>query len=679
MEPISKQKSYLSVVSPFDGKSTGVRRFEIQSIIGKESLCDDFNYSLEISTKERMVESEFNQLLGGELTVCFDFKDQNDTPRERYINGVVYSLKEKGMSRFPLHSQIWRYQVELASWMSQLKSVKDCRIFYNNNNTALSIVTDLLSELGLTGFKTETQRTFPKREYVTMYNETYFDFIVRVLQEAGIIWRFEHEKDKHTLVLYDDAVNLPDCPSTGWAEKEAIKNFCKKTVYIPIEGVQTSSFDNQNPPVRLVNKPQNLSKNRLRHYEYPGNFQAREDGESKMDRLRTSFMGEKLLYEGASTIRALEAGKRFKLNAPTLPDLHSKPFLIRELSIEATEDMYTNQIIAMPGKHQFFYRSSERRAKPLIVGNQTAVVVGESNSANIHIDKLGSAMVRFHWDHHSPPNTGSAFIRNVMPAAGNNRGFIFHPNIGDEVVVKFEDGDPDRPLIVGRVYASFQRAPVKPGEKPEQSVIQPKDGVNANRILFDDKKDTENLEIRAKKDMNIKVGDNCTIDVERNWNVNCKNLEIKTTGNIVKGNMISLAKTAHHSAAGANISNSTGLAISEIAGTASDNEAGANTVNTTLGMIKNSAGGAVVSKSPLVLNTAVGDIIRSAEETVCDKGMMVVNTGTDLIDNHSVEKIGQDSKLAILTNAKNIYSKTGSQDSNEALMVKEEGNVVINK
>ncbi len=675
----TEQKSYLSVLSPFDEESRYTERFEIQSIVGKEKLCGNFTYDLEISTRERITESEFDQLVGNPLTVCFSFRDSSGKFRQRYINGLVYRLREKGMSRFPLAPQIWRYKVEISSWLKQLQAAKDCRIFQKQSNTALSIISDLLIELGFPAFKNETRIPYPKREYVTMYNESYFDFIVRLLQDEGILWRFEHEKGKHTLVFCDDSTMLPELSSTQWANGDDFQYFCKKETHVPVEAVQTTSFDSQNPPVRVVNKPDSLSGTQLRHFEYPGNFIDRSEGESKMDRLQTALTDEKILYTSASSIRALEAGKRFTLNLPTLPDLHQMSFLIRELSVNATEDSYSNEFTAMPSKNRFYYEFCDRCSKPVIHGNQTAMVVGEKNAANIHTNKLGSIMVRFHWDHHSPPNTGSAFVRNAMPAAGNHRGFIFNPNIGDEVVVKFEDGDPDRPLIMGRVYSSVQRAPVSPGQKPDQSIIQPKDGTNANRILFDDKTGSENLEFRAKKDMNIKVGRNLTINADRNWNVNCKNLDVTATGDFDSGNVISMAGLGIHTEAGKKISNMTRLAATEIAGSVSDNKAGCNTVNLTLGLMNTTSGGATVSKSPMIFNTATGDIILSGQEKVKNSGMMVVNTGSDLIDNAAPGKIEQEAKLAILSSTKNETNKIGDESKTKAMMVKNQGDMVINK
>ncbi len=159
-------------------------------MVGKEKLCGNFNYTLNISTKNRLTESEFDELIGGGLTVCFGFLDRSKKPKQRYINGIVYSLEELGMSRFPLVPQIWRYKIEISSWMNRLHAAKECRIFQNNSNTAISIVTDLLDELGCSCFRNETKRSYPKREYVTMYmyNESYYDFIVRLLQSLPSQW-----------------------------------------------------------------------------------------------------------------------------------------------------------------------------------------------------------------------------------------------------------------------------------------------------------------------------------------------------------------------------------------------------------------------------------------------------------------------------------------------------------
>ncbi|MBU3914564.1 type VI secretion system tip protein VgrG, partial [bacterium] len=540
-------------------------------------------------------------------------------------------------------------------------------------------VTDLLTELGMVDFKDETRQKYPKRDYVTQYAETYRDLVVRLLQSEFIIWRFEHTKDKHTLVLSDDSTALPEIPTSLWTGVDSFKSFCLKNSLVPIDGCQTAAFDYDNQPVKRVGKPEVSTGESLRRFEYPGDFIAREDGENKMKRRQVTVKSEELQYQGTSSIRMLEAGKRFTLLAPTLPEFHDQPFLIKDLTIEASAKSYLNSFIALPAKTPFYFSDADRIAKPQIAGNQTAVVVGTKNASDIKVDNQGRVMVRFHWDHHSPADTGSAFIRNAMPAAGARRGFIFNPNIGDEVVVAFEDGDPDKPIIIGRAYASNQRAAVSPEKTPEQSVIQPKEYNGANRILFDDKKGSENLEFRAKKDMNIKVGTDLNIDINDDLTILADNLEVTANGNILTGNIITLSGGEISSTAGGKISNMTGLIVANIVGGIEQNKAGSNAINIALGKVDSRSGGHTLSAAPTIFNTTAGSVELNGKGGVTNLGLIVANTAMELIENSSSGNVKQEAGLAIITNTKTEGNTFSDGSKTEALMVKDKGKMVINE
>ncbi len=670
---------YLTILSPLDEDVLRPRKLQIHKLRGSEGLCRDFSYTLDISSKERLLEEDFEKLVGGNLTVQIGLKDSVGKLKQRFINGMVFKLRELGMSRAPLMPEIWRYRVEISSWMKQLQYVKECRIFQKNNNTSLSIVTDLLTELGMADVQNDTTQDFPKRDYVTIYNETFYDFIIRLLQSEGIIWRFEHTKEKHILVLSDDSTKLPEIPTTLWTGVDAFKSFCLKNSLVPIEGCKTAAFDYDNQPVKRVGKPEVSTGESLRRFEYPGNFTEREDGEDKMKRQQTVIKSEELQYQGTSTIRMFEAGKRFTLLAPMLPEFHDSPFLIKDLMIEASEKSYKNTFTALPAKIHYFFSDKDRMEKPQIVGNQTAVVVGAKNAANIKVDKQGRVMVRFHWDHHSPDNTGSAFIRNAMPAAGSRRGFIFNPNIGDEVVVAFEDGDPDKPIIIGRVYSSSQRAAVSPEKNPEQSVIQPKEYKGANRILFDDKKGSENLEFRAKKDMNIKVGTDLNIDINDDLTILADNLEVTANGNVLTGNIITLSGGEITSTAGSKISNTTGLIVANVVGGIEQNKAGSNAINIALGKVDSRSGGHTLSVAPTIFNTTAGSVELNGKGGVTNLGLIVANTAMELIENSSSKNVSQKAELAIITKTKTEGNTFSDGSKTEALMVKDKGKMVINE
>ena len=671
----TNRSSYLTLNTPLDQSVKRGYKFNLRQLKGEETLCGDFSYELEVATPERLTEEDIDKLVGDKITVEIGY-DLNDKASFRYINGMVFKLRELGMSRAPLLPDVWQYQLEVGSWFKQLSFAKECRIFQKNNNTNLTIVTGLLTELGLRDFRDETERTLPKRNYVTIYNESYYDFIVRLLQEEGIIWRFEHTGKNHTLVFSDDTRSLPEIKKSSWLGADRMTGFCRRSRYNSLDGCQATDFEYDNPPEKLVGK---AGKSPFRHFEYPGNFTARNEGEEKINRLKSVYRSDELAFHGTSGIRVLEAGKSFKMESPMLPEVHAQAFIIKKLFIEATPVAYENAFVAWPAKEPFYFSPDKLVSKPTIIGNQTAVVTGSKTASGVHTDSQGRVMVRFHWDRHSPAETGSAFIRNVMPAAGARRGFIFNPAVGDEVVVAFENGDPDRPLIIGKVYSTNQRTPVKPESRPEQSTINPRNEKNANSILFDDKNGAENLQINAKKDMKIKVGADLNINVDEDITILADNLEVRADGNVLTGNIITLSGGDITSIAGDNISNTTGLVVANIVGGLALNKAGANGINAALGMVDSSSGGQTISAAPIIFNTTAGSIDTNGKGGVKNLGLIVANTAMELIENSASKKVGQKADLAILTNTKTQTNTFDSESTTKALLVKDKGEMVINE
>ena len=641
----------------------------------------DFEHVLDLVSRERLTEKQFDQMLGSGVTLSIGFSKKDLKRGQRFINGIVYHLKEIGMSKVPLIKGIWHYQMTIGSWFTQLKQVKDCRIFQKNGNTSLSIITDLLIELELRDFKTEIRSNYPRRDYITQYDESTADFIIRLLQNEGILWRFEHQDNRHILVFFDDIYRLPEIHSMNWGEHEGIQEFCYQSVHIPVESCQLTDFDYQNPPARTVNQPSDLANKRFRRFEYPGNFASRGEGEEKVARLKKSILNEAKQYQGTSTIRLLSAGKRFLLNAPLLKDFHDQKYLVTDLYTEATTESFTNRFTVINAKADYVYPISLQVKKPQVEGSQTAFVVGSKDSpSKTQTDHEGRIKVRFHWDHHSPKesNNTSAFIRNAVPAAGSQRGFVFNPKIGDEVVLSFIDCDIDRPVIIGRVYSSNQRPPVFLEENPYQSAIQAHEDMGANRVVFDDKEGSEWLEFRAKKDMNIKVGTDLYIDVEDELTLMADNLEVTAKGSILTGNVVTLSGGDINSTAGTDISNTTGLVVADVVGGLENNKADANIIHLAIGMVKSESGGLTISTSPMIFNTTAGDVDVNGGNGVKNIGMIVANTAMDLINNSSAKKVNQNATLAIVTNAKNETNDFDKEQTSQALMIKDKGNMVIN-
>jgi type VI secretion system secreted protein VgrG len=175
-------------------------------------------------------------------------------------------------------------------------------------------------------------------------------------------------------------------------------------------------------------------------------------------------------------------------------------------------------------------------------GSQTAIVVGPK-SEEIHTDKYGRVKVRFHWDRSSgPPEDMSCWIRVSQQTAGDGWGSINIPRVGQEVIVDFLEGDPDQPIITGRVYNGDQMPPFTLPDKGMVSGMKSnstKGGGGYNEISLDDTKSKEQITIHAQYDMGATVehDDTQTVHNDRTIKVDGKHTET-----IVKDTSISISE-----------------------------------------------------------------------------------------------------------------------------------------
>ena len=167
---------------------------------------------------------------------------------------------------------------------------------------------------------------------------------------------------------------------------------------------------------------------------------------------------------------------------------------------------YSNTYVCIPD--DVVFRAKRLTPKPHISGIQTAVVVGPAGE-EIYTDKYGRIKVQFFWDREGQRDENSSlWIRCAQSIAGKKWGFMAIPRIGQEVVVEFLEGDPDRPLVVGCVYNGEQMPPYDPTEEAQRIYLKSnstKGGEGFNELYFDDKADEERVFMHAEKDMDVRV------------------------------------------------------------------------------------------------------------------------------------------------------------------------------
>lgn len=495
----------LQVTTPLGADKLLVRAFD-----GDERISGLFRYSLELVSEDKAL--DFTSIVGKNATVTLALNDGT----KHYFNGVVARFVQEDADE-----RLATYHAELRPWLWQLTLTANCQIF--QNKSTLDIITSVFGDLGFTDFRDATTKTYDPREYCVQYNETAFDFISRLMEDEGIFYFFEHEDGKHTLVLADDADAHVSCPgladgaryrasAIAHTDDRAVTR-CRIEQHVVTGKFAHDDFNFETPSTDLLTNVDGADGT-MRVYEYPGGFLKKDAGESRANLRMEAHEHPRKVMHGEGHVRAFVAGYKFDLKEHYRDDANAS-YVLRRVSHAATQEQYTNNFEAFPADTPF--RAPRRTPRPVIAGVQTAIVTGKSGE-EIWTDKYGRVKVQFHWDQKGTNDENSScWIRVDQGWAGKQWGGIFLPRIGQEVVVSFEEGDPDRPVVTGAVYNAEQTVPYALPDEQTKSTVKTnssKGGGGFNEIRFEDKKDSEEVYVHAQKDHNIVVENDRTKDVK---------------------------------------------------------------------------------------------------------------------------------------------------------------------
>jgi type VI secretion system secreted protein VgrG len=523
--PYTQTNSYISIAT-----SLGTDKLLLKSLHGSETISGLFHYTLEMVSEDNNL--SFDSIVGKSATVSVAMGNES----MRSINGIVGRFYQAGTD-----GQFTTYYAELYPWLWLLTLTSDSRIF--QAKTAPEIITAVFDELGFSDYKQSLSKTYTARDYCVQYQETAFAFVSRLMEDEGISYFFEHADGTHTLVLADDADAYAACPGlsdairyqsslTGDTTADAITHCTYEQQVTPVK-YAVDDFNFETPTNDLLSSEQSGDGN-LALYEYPAGFSATADGSARAKLRLGSYQVTKTLLRGQSLTPGLTPGHTFTLVGHDRDEVNAE-YVVWQVAHSATTDSYTNSFEAFPSSVPFY--PARETARPIIPGTQTAIVVGPSGE-EILTDSYGRVKVQFHWDRLGQSDENSScWIRVAQGWAGQGWGSIFIPRIGQEVVVSFLNGDPDRPLITGCVYNAQQTVPYTLPDSQTQSGIKSNTstgGNGSNEIRFEDKKDSEELYIHAQKDLNIAVekGDRATTLLEGNDTLTVekgnRTVEIKT-------------------------------------------------------------------------------------------------------------------------------------------------------
>lgn len=502
----SQKSRFMNIVTPL-----GPDIFAVEHFSCRDAISDLFHMEMSLLSKVEAVKP--GDIVGHPITVNIVLADGSERP----FHGIVSEMRGGHKTTRDLR----RYELVVVPWLWFLTRRKDCRIF--QAKTIIEIIEDVFSELGFADYKLGPMMVnHPIRDYCVQYRESDFEFISRLMEEEGIFYFWEHEKGKHTLVLSDDKScyqtcqesRIPVIPGTSGI-KAAIKSwthhyqFCSgKWSLTDYNFEQPSTSLATNTPTIL--KLKDVAKYEV--YDYPGEYGSKADGTplTKVRMEATEAAHDKV--HAKSECQSLFSGGTFTVQHDEIPSEDKQDYVITFIEHTASDLSYStkgggfhyeNTFTCIPSSQNA--RAERKTPRPQIHGSQTAVVVGPSGE-EIYVDEFSRVKVQFHWDRlGGADENSSCWIRVAQNWAGKKWGQIFIPRIGQEVVVNFLEGDPDRPLIVGSVYNGEQMPPYELPANKTQSGIKTRsskggDPSTFNEIRFEDKKGSEHIYIHAEKD-----------------------------------------------------------------------------------------------------------------------------------------------------------------------------------
>ncbi|HEY4120624.1 MAG TPA: type VI secretion system tip protein TssI/VgrG, partial [Byssovorax sp.] len=515
-----------NVAGPFSLRVGGRGARPLVSLRGREELSRVFRLDARVLCEP----DERVAVVGERASVTLSGKDG----RGRTVHGVVERVSVEGVIRAG-GERVVRVRVvpRLAMLRHRVTSV------VHVEQTVPEVVA---GALGLAGVRVTTRltRAYAKRAYCVQYKESTLAFVRRILAEEGVLFTFDHgdaDSGEDSVVLFDAAegygklepqtltLRRRDAREGRPGSGDDVLEFALESAAAPDRAL-LRDYDPQKPLLDLrvsaragVTPP--VGGAELLAYEHRGPY-AEADVESPPaevaleQRRRGAVVGR-----GTSTSRAIAPGLAFRLDAETTPELsgaYAITSIEHDLAQHAERDgqlVYENRFTCAPADVAHRPPRPRQRVRQVL---ETAIVVGPAGE-EIHTDALGRVQVRFHWQIGDAGDGASTWLRVVQPWTGAGFGAHFVPRVGSEVMVTFLGGDPDAPVVVGGVYNATSPPPFAlPADKTRSGLRTRTSpgGAGANELSFEDAAGSEQIFLKAQRDLDIDVGRDATTHVKRN-------------------------------------------------------------------------------------------------------------------------------------------------------------------
>jgi type VI secretion system secreted protein VgrG len=627
---------------------------EVIRFVGEEAMSRLFRFEIDVLARKHVEEPDPDELVGKRATLRIATQS---TPSLKVVHGVITAAAD--VTEVPEGSV---FRLVLEPPLARARYRKRCRIFLDktlrqiieavlvgDHGMALASGSALEEPVGGPSYAPAREKlTFrvskkkrlddPKaRPYVVQYSESDLDFVARLLEEEGISYHFESSDDVSLLVLSDTDGGRPrvgddDVIGPGVDGRE-VKRF-RLGGRLRAGAVRLGEYNWTKPALDMSAAAKGDGAGDLAEYAFPGGHLESPDfgaplAQAKLDRLHT----ESVFAVGQGGVRVLSPGHVVTLEHPKtryegeylitrqLVRGHQAGVLATPADAEPDEPFTAEFECACRGRGsdvaESRFRPERLTPRPRIFGAQTAFVTAEPSSKGAEINiggpsSIGCVRLKFHWDTEEArlaKEPSSAWVRVSQPFARGGQGGIWHARVGTEVIVEFEEGDPDRPIITGRVYNGKNRPPkTAPTHSSLLSLSTPGGGVK-NEITFEDTAGSERIYTNAGKDMTANVGNNRAenVSVDASMSVGANNLEqIGSNQSTTVGADDSLAVSGNQTKViGGNRTRIVGGNRTKIVGANETRTTASNHVNVVGGSLTETVGGDVTESYGSVRTTAI--------------------------------------------------------------------------
>ncbi len=503
------------------------------SMHAREEMSRLSEYQLDLLSETQDI--DLDEILGKSVTVKVTLANGNT----RFFSGYVTRIAQQGML-----GRYHRYHAVVRPWLWFLTRTADCRIF--QDMTVPQIIAKVFADHPSADFQLELTGSYRQWTYCVQYRETDFNFVSRLMEHEGIYYYFKHENGRSILVITDSysghepfpgyeqiTFRLPNTkmrPDLEYVSSWQLEREIQPGSYVH------DDYDLERPSVELRTQKSVVRKHSAADYEiydFPGQYIQKPDGEQYAAVRLDEFGSQFEIANAVSNARGIGVGCLLTLEEHPRAD-QNREYLILSCRYDLYYGGYEGlpqgrqtdcrcSFVAMSSQQQ--YRAQRLTPKPFVQGPQTAVVVGPSGD-EIYTDKYGRSKVQFHWDRYGTRDENSScWIRVSQPWAGKGWGSVSIPRIGQEVIVDFLEGDPDQPIITGRVYNGDNGTPYT---LPAGGVVSglksnTHKGKGYNELSMDDTAGKEKITIHGQYDMNTTVEHDQTNTVNNDLTETVKN------------------------------------------------------------------------------------------------------------------------------------------------------------